>query len=375
MNSSRSQVISAISLLSNVTNPSNQFDLRERLGPYKHASVRDQVLIDLTSKSKRSFWTLLESLVVYDDVFYDAHAFKRHNLSQSQLTQIAALEPLGLTAQRWPVTVYRQTADAVKEMTRSGVFPLDVEAQSEFWDPFEKNYQDDLFDSDDLRQYSFADSDTQSYQRIVFYAELGKTLQIGLLPRPSASGTTLDKLSESYERSAHALMLDTLKKFDISVRSPEMSISLPPLAQKIASRFVDGEAPLEIVAELRNSKNAIAYRRHIANLQNELNAREINATTIEMLQKDFKKIVDLWAQDGNTGEGILHKTRTIRVQLIPVIAAFITWHATHDLKWTLSAASPVNVAAQLLFGNNITVRDPILWGGPKYLSFVADWYN
>jgi hypothetical protein len=154
-----------------------------------------------------------------------------------------------------------------------------------------------------------------------------------------------------------------------------MSISLPPLAQKIASRFVDGEAPLEIVAELRNSKNAIAYRRHIANLQNELNAREINATTIEMLQKDFKKIVDLWAQDGNTGEGILHKTRTIRVQLIPVIAAFITWHATHDLKWTLSAASPVNVAAQLLFGNNITVRDPILWGGPKYLSFVADWYN
>jgi hypothetical protein len=83
MNSSKSQVISARSLLSSVTNSSNQFDLRERLGPYKNASVREQVLIDLTSKSKRSLWALLESLVVYDDVFYDAHAFITSATSRS----------------------------------------------------------------------------------------------------------------------------------------------------------------------------------------------------------------------------------------------------------------------------------------------------
>jgi hypothetical protein len=379
MDKSKSQVICAISLLSSATNPDNQLDLRERLGPFRHSFVREKVLSDITSESKRSFWALLESLVVYDDVFYDAHAFTRHKLSNNQTAQIAALEACGLTAQRWPVTVYQETAHAVEEMTRSGVFQLDMEAQQEAWDPFEKNYQDDLFDTDNLGRYSFADSDTQSFQRLVFYAELGKALRLGLLPRPSGSGTVLDKLRDLYERSAkksaHAVMLETLKKFDISQRSPEMSISLPPLAQKIASRIVAGEAPLTVVADLRNSKNAIEYRRHIANLQSELNEATINAAAIATLQKTFQEIVDRWAAEGSTSEGIVYKTRAIRVQVIPAIAAYITWQATHDLRSMVSSVSATNVAAQLLFGNSVMVRDPILWGAPKYLSFVADWYR
>jgi hypothetical protein len=385
MTESRAQVIAAIGLLSKVAD-SDLFEAPR--GTPATAGVQDQVLAAYLEPRQHRHWALLESVVAFDDVLYDSYAFGRHQMTGEMKARIEALREHGLTRTTWPLHAYDGAASRLRSwrnaLRAKGLeeaarnVPANNAAEysptnDAFWDSAEKNYHDDLYQSP-VARFSFANSD-DSFERTFFYAELATGLGVSLLPRPSTTGSLLDTMGRSYARCAHQLVVDSLRDFDALMRPAEVSVVFPPLARKIAELSLrERRAPVDIAIELRNSEGAAAYRRHIADLQGELrqNSRPSN---IKQLIGDFERTVEKWSQDLAPAEGVKYQTRNLRVQVLPAAAGILTWWATGDFKLGASVAGGSNVALQAILGNALVVRDPILWGGEKYVAFVADWYQ
>ena len=92
-----------------------------------------------------------------------------------------------------------------------------------------------------------------------------------------------------------------------------------------------------------------------------------------MLLKDFKLTVQKWVERGLAHENVKYKTRSLSVKLIPTAAAVMTLLLTRKLGES-AIAGVLSTAAEAFIGY-LKVRDPMLWGGEKYLSFVSDWYT
>jgi len=352
-----------------------------------------------TRATTQSSWALLESIVVFDDILYDGYAFTRHKMSSALKSRIESIREHGLRSTLWPVEVYERVASKLssfnavlrdndlttvaREVPATSTKPYSEAGNDAFWDSADKNYHDDLSETK-IARFSFAGSN-QAFERAFFYAELANELGVGVLPRPSAGETFADTLCTSYAQCAHRLVQDKLKAFDTQMRPAELKILFPPLAQKIAWMSLrEGRAAIDIAAELRESPNAKAYRQYVAELQAELRDTVQSADApllrkkgdaINRLQGDFDRLVSKWADDGAANEGVRYQTRNLRIQIIPAILSAATYFSTRDFKAAASAAGLSNVLLTAMFGNTIVVRDPILWGGEKYLSFVADWYD
>ena len=377
MKSSTAKTIAAIGLLNAMSNSS---DLKAVEKPVTHLGIAQELLSQALRKHSRDYWTILEGLVVFDEILYDAYAFQRFPATPDMTRRLAHLSEIGLTPSIWPKEVYENTASAVRQLKEYGdqsVIDKETVVIKSF-DHGEKRYHDDLGKTEGLELFSFAETQN-TFERALFYAELGHHLGLHLLPKTQDESTFLEVLSKVY-KNPHQTIQDAVKDYDIQMRPAEAVISAPPLAHKIAwTSITTGRSRLDVVNELRESDNARDYRRHIADLQGELNNDTVSSKAVEKIQKEFKKIVDVWLERGSRDEGVKYKTRNIRVQVLPIIAALseVALHnwSSSGVTEALKYISAENVGAQAIFGNSIVVRDPILWGAKKYISFVADWYD
>ena len=382
------QVIAAIGLLSQVGN-SSLFDQPTRAS--KKTAISDNELAGYLNSDQRLHWALLEGIVVFDEILYDGYAFGRHKMSDRAAAHIGCLRQHGLVPASWPLDVYKQTASKLEvwreKLSENGLglvarkIPKDnseeySETNDAFWDLYEKNYYDDLFESS-LKRFSFAESN-QSFERAFFYAELANVLGISLLPRPTSAGSVLDMLGRSYSHCAHHLMQKKLENFDALVRPVEISIAFPPLARKMAWLSLhQGRPPIDVALELRHSEKAAAYRQHIANLQAAMRSTEPSIGNLHQLEAEFVDMVKIWNKELVPNEGVTHRTRYLRMEILPAVAAFIIYLATRDWKLSLDVGAAAEIFSGALFKKDsaIAIKDPILWGGEKYIAFVADWYD
>lgn len=352
-------------------------------------SKRLRVILDsYLSDKNRLDWTLLEGIVVFDKVHYDAYAFSQHELPLDELSRIESLHTGGLTSSRWPKHIYEKAHDSVellkKEFTELEILqdarsiPADKNEKysilnDAFWDSADENYHDDLFDSE-IGRYSFADTN-QSYERAIFYAELSSALGMSMLPRPFKRGSITETIWRSHRQCIHKLLQGRLEDFDRLMRPPEARLKFPPLAESILLQsLIQACSPIDVALELRDTDNAKAYRQYLFFLNQALTEENPSQKQIQEVFTDFDNIVKQWTLDCARAEGIRYKTRHLGMQMVPAVATMVSYIASQDMETTGSVTLTTSTLTAFL-GGSVVLRDPILWGGEKYLSFVADWYN
>jgi hypothetical protein len=389
----RAKAIAAIGLLTDVAS----CGLFDRVGaartPAQRSAIEQNIIQGELGRAKRNYWALVEGIVVFDEIAYDQYAFTRYAMELKTRERVESLRQFGLSARSWPVSIYESTLtrlrafrkylvdndlkDVAKQTPTNPAEPYGP-TNDAFWDSQEKYHHDGLFLDSERSQYSFANTN-ESFERAFFYVELANALGASLLPRSYSSGTILDMVARSYSQCAHQLVLRGLTNFDSNIRPAELVLPMPPLAEKIAwSCLRTGRTPIDVAAEIRASKGAIAYRRHIADLQaliqGSMRREPASIQELERLKQDFARTVAQWTEDGTAKAGIRYKVRKLKVQLVPTAASIVTYLSTNNFMES-SLVGFGTAALQSTFGDSITVRDPILWGGEKYLAFVADWYD
>jgi hypothetical protein len=130
------------------------------------------------------------------------------------------------------------------------------------------------------------------------------------------------------------------------------SIGLPPLALKMVE-FAGREeiSIIEAAARIKESKNAQAFRKWLADIQISL-AEGSTRSKLEALRmlEELKRVASLWFTHLDSKEGVTHKRRELRLSWIPRIGALL------DLL------------------DKPTLRDPIL-NRKGYLTFVSSWFD
>jgi hypothetical protein len=394
MTDGRSRVIASIGLLKDVVqNPLSGLDAP--LKP-KRRVLFEHLMHKALRNRERNSWALLEGIVVFDEIGFDAYAYAKYNMEPVLRKRIDFLRGHGLVEKTWPLEVYQKTAAKISrgvQLLNDGrVYSLAVEiprdptqpyapANNMFWDAEDKDYHDRLFSQpSEISRYSFASSnEVDAFGRALFYAELTTALKVGFLGRTyTATGDTLfDGIGRSYLQCAHHKVLEKIEKFDELIRKAELRLHYPPLAQKIASLSLKtGCAPIEIAAELRDTKHAVAYRKFLGALQAELNENSHSTlNNLKSLADELEAITKRWIEDHSTGEGVNYQRREISVKWLPPLAAVGTYLLTGKLEDSFEVGIAGEFIEAYLKDDKISVRDPILWGGEKYLSFIASWYD
>lgn len=129
-------------------------------------------------------------------------------------------------------------------------------------------------------------------------------------------------------------------------------IPLPSLAAKvIEAAGREGTSIIEAAAQIKESKNAQAFRRWLTDIQINLAAGS-TAGKLEALRmlEELKRVASLWSTHFDTKEGVTHKRRELRLSWIPRIGCLL------DLL------------------DKPTIRDPIL-NRKGYLTFVSSWFD
>lgn len=130
------------------------------------------------------------------------------------------------------------------------------------------------------------------------------------------------------------------------------TVAVPPLVSKlieIAGR--EGRSIIEAATEMKDSKNARAFRKWLAEIQMNL-AQGTTGGKVEALRMldELRRVASLWTTYLDTTVGVTHKRRELRFSWVPRIGGLL------DLLDTP------------------TVRDPIL-NRKGYLTFVSSWFN
>ena len=113
----------------------------------------------------------------------------------------------------------------------------------------------------------------------------------------------------------------------------------------------------------------------LADLQQELRSPGGGSEAIPTLLKDFAATAERWAAEGVAKSGIAYRPRTLSAHLLPVAASLATYFfGGHELHEAADVAALAELVVPFL-PKSVTVRVPSLWGGPKYLEFIADWYD
>jgi hypothetical protein len=130
------------------------------------------------------------------------------------------------------------------------------------------------------------------------------------------------------------------------------SVALPPLASKMLwSAGREGISIIEAAARIKQSKNAQAFRKWLADIQINLaeGSMQGKLEALRMLE-ELKRVTSLWSTNLNTKEGVSHKRRELRLSWVPRIGCLL------DLL------------------DKPTLRDPIL-NRKGYLTFVSSWFD
>jgi hypothetical protein len=336
-------------------------------------------------------WSLLEAIVVCDHIAFDRYAFLRKQGGKKLFDRAV---DLGLVASTWNEGTYERAAEAVlKWKELHGDDPAVQRAATEvayddtqpysagndwMWDNGLKDQHDGLYASPKLKQYSFADSD-DSIDRVIFYVTLSTDLGWPMLPTRAAKGTVIDALAKAHEQWAQLLVHDVVKPFDAKVRPGSLNIAFPPLAQKIVMEAVQsGRSPVSVAREMHETDSAKAYRAYLARVEAARQAGDLEE--LKRLLDELNNVVEQWTKDGAPLEGVFKRTRRMKVKSIPTVAAlgaYIIARATgHGGEAFKEPADLVALAAAVgLVTDKIEFGDPILWGAPRHIAFVADWYS
>lgn len=130
------------------------------------------------------------------------------------------------------------------------------------------------------------------------------------------------------------------------------SLPLPPLASKIVwSAGKDGISIIEAAARIKESKNAQAFRKWLAEIQMNLaeGSMQSKLEALRMLE-ELKRVAAQWSTQLDTKEGVSYKRREFRLSWVPRIGCLL------DLL------------------DKPTLRDPIL-NRKGYLTFVSSWFD
>ncbi len=130
------------------------------------------------------------------------------------------------------------------------------------------------------------------------------------------------------------------------------SLALPPLASKIIwSAAKEGISIIEAASRIKQSKNAQAFRKWLAEVQMNLaeGSMQRKLQALRVLE-ELKRVSSSWSTQLDTREGVSHKRRELRLSWVPRIGCLL------DLL------------------DKPTLRDPIL-NRKGYLTFISSWFD
>lgn len=133
---------------------------------------------------------------------------------------------------------------------------------------------------------------------------------------------------------------------------PQARVSMPPLVSKVVQEAGrKGMSIVDSAVEIKESKNASAFRRWLADIQASL-AEGTTHGAVEALRMldELKETASSWADALDIEEGVSHKRRQLALSWVPRIGGLL------DML------------------ERPTFRDPIL-NQKGYLAFVSSWFK
>ncbi|MBF0456406.1 MAG: hypothetical protein HQK99_00735 [Nitrospirae bacterium] len=219
----------------------------------------------------------------------------------------------------------------------------------------EKSYQDN--------RSNFLDCDNHicrsnlGVERTIFYYEIAAAARVPIVLHPArnvemmninraiidAYKTIKQRLKEKFENPINHLFSNI--NIDISLQYPALSMYMLKLSAK------RGQSLLQTVLEIRETKEAKAFRNWLKNIQYGLvdDSYKEKFNALKLLN-EIDKITKVWIDELNTSAGISYKPRSI----------------------TLSKLPRIGLISSLL--DDISFPDPILVNTKSYLTFISQWY-
>ena len=374
----KAQSIARVSLLAELDNG----QILERLKVVNSPQKRDLQLDLWLRPGQMGALSLLEGLVVFDEILFDSYAYDSHKTTKNRHEAVSRLSALGLTPTSWPTVVYRNAAKRLEPWNQF----LSEFNLSESVDPcasknavYRAQGEETAFDNLIRHHHGiavFADSD-QTIARAFLYYELSAALQLGVL-EPSRTGPSFtDALGGTYAECVHKLVGDRLKPFTDLKHPSQLTMPYPSLARMIfIQSMARGCSAVETAEELRHTKKATAYRKFLAELHELRNSTAGDRVKQrDELLAELDSVVQQWTVDHSTDYKVTYAKRNLNAKWLPaagqVVGALL--HKYPDLADRVKAGTAL--VGAVLGDKNCEIRDPILWGGDQYLSFIADWYG
>jgi hypothetical protein len=219
----------------------------------------------------------------------------------------------------------------------------------------EKGYGEFLVDF--YGDASFLARSNFGVERTLFYYEIAATAGVPLVLHPDRNDETwaIDAACcDAYGSVKEVLRTafeDPIRK-ELESLGQTHTVAVPPLVAKliqIAGR--EGVSIIEAAAQIKDSKNARAFRKWLTEIQLHL-AQGTTGGKVEALRMldELRRVASLWTTYLDTTVGVTHKRRELRFSWVPRIGALL------DLL------------------DKPTVRDPIL-NRKGYLTFISSWFN
>lgn len=221
-------------------------------------------------------------------------------------------------------------------------------------------YLNKTLGSREIREYGKA---INALPRSCYYFELGQQAKVALFLSPTK--TKLLRQMEKNAQDSLTVLLKRLKK-EKSKSSEELNeyrsfgqsntitLDEPPILEMIIKNAIDKKiSPFQSALEIRESKNAKAFRRIIAELQSDMNDGSFGAARAKKRIDEWMVTVNEWLKTGSN-ENLSVVKRKLNLETIPY-----------------GIGSLLNIVGMA----SLEIPDPILLPSneQRFLAFIAEW--
>jgi hypothetical protein len=197
--------------------------------------------------------------------------------------------------------------------------------------------------------------DNISYRGLI-YADVAKESNLYFSPHPDREGFISNRIVKYIKTTAAIIIEHFDQQFNQSASGQfaSFNIKIPPVVEHILyfSKAQD-KTILESVNEIRNSKNAIAFRQYIQKLDDEL--KDLTPRKrIEIYQplfRDIDRLCNSWSLDMKNE--VQYRKRRISLSTIPIMGKLL----------------------DVIGAGQIEIKDLILFSDTPHLLFINDLYR
>lgn len=339
----------------------------------KCSSILDPYNLQINSIGEDEvLWILdvLSRLIAYEYVCVDGLAWKNRENIYRDGPLPAVIEPL-ICETTISKSFYEISFDTVLKMAKTlgfgsrkshDVHPLFKGGT--FWDASDKKFHDSLRGEygSDVQNISWVSHSTNSPARVLFYLELARLARVPVFLNPFKrtffdffNQRLIPEVLKIIEQESDKQLFHELQKIIAENQFGEIEFKLPPLADYIVNNARKKNLSIyDSVADIRSRDEVGEFRNWLKEIQSLiLSGKRNNALLATRKIKEFLKFLKDWADLSDVTANIKYKIKEISLKHVPVISELLE-------------ASGLD---------KIRVKDPILAGIPKYVSFVSAWYQ